>query len=162
MYKKVLFVFFSFISIAKADETFLSYGLGAGKSALNSQAETKQFDFGYREDLFQGISWQYKAGLWADGSFDPNRKTSGFASTGPQFTVSVLPLELRTGWGISGITTTDSYLGGHFQFNGEIYLGLRDNKGNGIGVEYQHFSSAGLETPNVGRDFVILQLSQKW
>jgi hypothetical protein len=54
-------------------------------------------------------------------------------------------------------------LGGAFpQFHGELYGGLRDSQGNGIGIKYNHFSSAGLVTPNQGRDFVLLELSVKY
>lgn len=150
-------------STAMADEAFLGYGLGVFNSAKQSSGEVKAFQLGYRDDLIDGFYWQYKLGFWGDGSGDKGRSSSGYASTGPGFRVDLNPIEIRTGWGIAAITSPDSYLGGRFpQFNGELYMGVRDKHGNGIGFQYEHISSAGLVTPNQGRDLVILQMSQRW
>lgn len=146
-----------------ADEAFLGYGLGVFKSASESSIQVKVIDGGIRSFLIDGIYWQIKGGYWIDSSSDPTRKSGGFASSGPGMEVNLAPVEIRSGWGLGFITTPDSILGGVFpQFNGELYIGLRDKKGDGIGLEYNHISSAGLVTPNQGRDFIILQLSQKW
>lgn len=162
--KKILTVFAAAISLsAHADETFFSFGVGVANSAKHSSGETKVGNIGIRNEIYQGIYWQWKAGFYGDGSGDPTRKGSGYASVGPGMLIDLRPLELRAGYGIAAITTPDSYLGGRFpQFQGEIYIGLRDRRGNGIGVQYEHISSAGLVTPNQGRDFTVLQLSQQW
>lgn len=150
-------------SASYADETFGSYGLGAFNSAKNSAAEVKVANLGYRAEIYNGFYWQFKGGYWGEGSGDPTRKSSFYASTGPGLTIDLRPVELRSGWGICAISNPDSYLGGRFpQFNGELYVGLRDKHDNGLGVKYEHISSAGLITPNDGRDFYILELSQKW
>lgn len=146
-----------------ADESFVSFGIGAFNSAKQSHAETKVANLGYRSEIYDGIFWQWKAGFWGDGSGDSTRKSSFYVSTGPGMLIDLKPVEIRAAWGIGGISTTDSYLGGRFpQFNGEIYIGLRDHRGNGIGVKYEHISSAGLVQPNGGRDFTIVELSQGW
>lgn len=150
-------------SITQADETFASYGIGAFHSAEKSSVEVKVINLGYRPEIYRGFYWQFKVGYWGDGSGDPTRKSSFYGSTGPGLIIDLRPVELRSGWGICGISSPDSYLGGRFpQFNGEIYGGLRDRNDNGIGIKYEHISSAGLIVPNNGRDFFILELSQKW
>lgn len=146
-----------------AEEAFASFGVGVFHSAERSLGETKVGNFGFRQELYQGVYWQFKGGYWGDGSGDPSRNGSAFVSTGPGMTVDLRPVEMRAGYGLAAISSPDSYLGGRFpQFQGEIYLGVRDPRGNGIGLEYDHISSAGLVSPNMGRDFVVLQLSQKW
>lgn len=146
-----------------ADSAFFGFGVGLGNSAKRSTGETKVANIGYRSDIFSGIYWQNKLGYFGDGSGNPSRKSSFYFASGPGMTVDLRPVEFRSGWSLCAISTPDSYLGGRFpQFNGEIYVGLRDKKGNGIGVGYEHISSAGLVTPNNGRDFFVLQMSQSW
>jgi hypothetical protein len=149
---------------AQAGEPFVGYGVGIFHSADYGPVSTKLFQLGYRTDLAGGFYWQNRVGYWSDSSpKETNRKNSAYASTGIGFLIDLRPIELRSGWGISGITTPDSMLGGHFpQFNGDLYIGVRDRNGNGIGVQYEHISSAGIVTPNEGRDFITLQLSTKW
>ena len=151
------------LNAAQAEEAFVGYGLGVFHSAEKSPVETKILQVGYRVDLLDGFYWQARAGYWNDSSHELDRKSSGYASTGFGFLIDLKPMEFRSGWGIGGVTTTDGFLGGYFpQFNGELYVGARDKNGHGIGLQYEHISSAGIVTPNQGRDFVTLQLSTKW
>lgn len=148
---------------AQADEGFFSFGVGEGNSAKQHTGEVKVGSIGIREELYQGIYLQYKLGFFGDGSGDPTRKGSLFGSIGPGMLIDLHPVEIRAGYGLAAISTPDSYLGGSFpQFQGEAYVGFRDYRGNGIGLSYEHISSAGFSTPNQGRDFMVLQLSQKW
>jgi hypothetical protein len=150
-------------SSAFAGETFVGYGLGVFHSADYGPVTTKVIQGGYRQDLTGGFYWQARLGYWNDSSHDSTRKSSLYGSTGLGFLIDLRPIEMRSGWGIGGISTPDSMLGGRFpQFNGELYVGVRDKNGNGIGFQYEHISSAGIVTPNEGRDFVTLQLSTKW
>jgi hypothetical protein len=152
-----------FSSVANADSGYFGFGLGAFNSARSSLSEVKAIQFGHQQDIMDGIYWQQKIGYWGDGSGDDTRKNSAYVSTGIGLLVDLRPLEIRNGWGLAVISTPDSFLGGHFpQFNGELYIGLRDKKGNGIGLQYEHLSSAGIVTPNRGRDFYFLQVSQSW
>ena len=163
MNKHTIALLLLFSTTAHADESFFSFGVGVANSAKRSSGETKVANLGIRNEIYQGIYWQWKLGFYGDGSGDPTRKGSGYASVGPGMLIDLRPLELRAGYGIAAITTPDSYLGGCFpQFQGEFYIGIRDYRGNGIGAQYEHISSAGLVTPNQGRDFVVLQLSQQW
>lgn len=161
--KKLVLFLLLMSSVCFADESSLGFGIGAFGDAKQSMGQVKVGEYSYRSFLIDGIYWQNKVGYWGEGSSDPTRKSSFFGSTGIGMEVDLQPLELRAGYGLAAITNPDSQLGGSFpQFNGDIYIGLRDKKGDGIGIDYMHISSAGLVTPNQGRDFFVLQVSQKW
>lgn len=160
---KLAILLFFVSSQAYSEEIFFGYGLGIFNSAKNIPAEVKTINLGYRVELYSGIYWQFKGGYWKDASDDYNRKSSLYLSTGPTMLVDLKPIEVRTGLGLATISVPDSYLGDIFpQFNEELYLGVRDKNGNGIGIKYEHISSAGIVQPNIGRDFVILEISSKW
>lgn len=146
-----------------ADEAFLGYGVGILHDADHYVGQNKYAELGYREFIYKGVYWQYKGGFWGEGSSDITRKAGFWVSSGPGFEVDVQPIEIRSGWGLAAISTPDSQLGAYFpQFNGELYLGLRDKQGDGAGVQYEHISCANFCSPNQGRDFIVLQLSLKW
>lgn len=145
------------------DEAYLAYGVGVFHDADAFAGQNKYFNAGYRRGLWRGFYWNTKLGYYGEGSPDPTRKSSFFTSTGPGLELSLGALEIRSGWGIAAISTTDSQLGGRFpQFNGNAAIGIRDSKGDGLAIEYNHISSAGLVSPNQGRDFILLELSEKW
>jgi len=152
-----------FSTICQSDEGFVGYGVGMGPSASTFFAETKVAELGLRNFLWDGLYWQNKIGFWKDGSNDPTRSSSLYASSGIGLEVDLHPVELRSGSGLTIISSPDSYLGGRFpQFSTDFYAGVRDRHGNGIGLDYSHTSSAGIFDQNVGRDFLTLQLSMKW
>lgn len=147
-----------FSAAVSADEVFLGYGMGVVNST-----DSRDVNLGFRKDLSDGFFWQFKGGLWVDNSGDPTRSNSGFVSSGPGFLVDFNPIEIRTSVGLAAITSPDSILGGPFpQFNEDLYVGVRDKRGNGVGFVYEHISSAGIEQPNYGRDFIELQWSKRW
>lgn len=161
--RKIVVIFSLLIStVAFADEGFVGMGVGAFNTAKGGPGSVKLGQVGHRLDLIDGFYWQNKVGGWGQGSNDYGMKSSGYIASGLGFRVDLTPVEFRAGYSLAGITTPDAYLGGNFQFNGEAYLGLRDRHGNGFGVKYEHISSAGLEMPNQGRDFYVLELSQRW
>lgn len=161
--KKLILALLLLSNVALADEAFLGYGLGVFNDANEFLGQNKYGELGYRTFVWDGIYWQFKGGYWGEGSADKTRNAGFFASMGPGLELDLQPIEIRSGWGLAAISSPDSQLGSRFpQFNGELYLGLRDRKGDGIGVQYEHLSCASFCTPNQGRDFIILQLSQKW
>lgn len=137
------------------------YGLGVFKGAEYGAAETKIFSVGYEEDFFGPFIKQYEVGIFADQG-GHGRSSGGFGNI--SFGIETNPgyFVLRSLWGIGGITNPDSILGGWFEFNQDLLLGLRDNKGNMIGLDYKHISSAGIYSPNGGRDFLTVQLEIPW
>lgn len=147
---------------AYADEGFMGFGVGVANSAKHGPGEVKTYNLGYREDLIEGFYWQGKAGLWGLGANSEGQKSSGYGTTGLGFRVDFTPVEFHAGWSAGLITTPDSFLGGVFEFQGDLGVTLRDRHGNGIGLAYTHLSSAGIYSPNLGRDFGVLELSTRW
>jgi len=146
-----------------ADEAFINYGLGVGPSATNSMIETKTVDLGYRYYLLRSLYWQNKVGYWTDNSGNPARSSSLYGSSGLGIVVHEGIVEIRSGIGLAMITSTDSYLGGIFpNFNENLGIGIRDEDGAGMGIEYNHISNCDLYPQNLGRDFINLEFSLKW
>ena len=161
--KKLLLTLLLVSSLAQAEELSIGYGAGILADGNHYIGEVKHLTISYRSTLWDGIYTQYKIGYFGDGSPEPDRNSSFWGSVGLGLEVDLLPVEIRSGWGLAAISNPDSRLGGMFpQLHGDLYLGLRDKRGNGIGVQYCHLSSGGLVSPNYGRDFLLLVLSQKW
>jgi hypothetical protein len=146
------------------DEAFLSYGVGIFNSADQYLGQNKIISVGYRQQVIGGFYLQSKLGFWGEGSGHADRKASFYASYGIGVKVNLAPIEIRTGWSLAFITHPDSQLGARFpQFNGDIYAGVRDKYGMGIGVRiYEHLSCASFCSPNQGRDFGSIEVSQEF
>jgi hypothetical protein len=52
----------------------------------------------------------------------------------------------------------DIKLSGHFQFHLTGGIGIKDSYDNRLGITWNHYSNAGFEQPNLGRDLLTLQL----
>lgn len=140
-------------------DDYIDASLGVFGNGRPSPANVKYAEIGHLDPIGLGFFNQYSGGGWIQVQEGDGRKSSGFVSD--QFGLQVENgIVARIATGPSLISTPDSYLGGHFQFHETIFLGIRDNgNGNQIGFAYQHFSSAGLEMPNMGRDFGGIELS---
>lgn len=143
---------------APEQETYGRLGVGIFNSAKDNVAEVKTVAFGYNEALFNGLRSQYELQGWIDSRRDLGRKCGG-AFTG-QLGVDVNPgyFYFGTYAGIGLLYPTDSYLGGMIQFVETVSFGVRDNKQKSFGFFYQHVSSAGVFSPNMGRDFTGLKV----
>ena len=162
-YSFLLLLLIGIVNNSYGEEAFIGYGVGIFNDSNYFLGQNKYIDVGYRSFMWDGFYWSFKGGYEGEGSPDIGRKSGFFASSGPGLEIDLQPLELRSGWGLAMISTPDSQLGGYFpQFNGTASIGLRDKHGDGIALEYNHISSAGFVNPNIGRDFMILELSQKW
>lgn len=120
---------------------------------------TKTLFLSYQDKLVGPIIEQCEAGLWFDNSGIEGRRSSGLlgyslgvhANAGAFFAQALV--------GPSLISSPDSNLGGAFQFNNDIGFGIRDEKtGGSIGLAYKHVSSAGIYSPNKGRDFIMFRV----
>lgn len=149
----VVIAILGFISIAYADSVSIDTSIGVFNSGKRSLSESKLLRFGVEEYVWYNFKEKVNTGFWLDNAGD-GRTGSAFISYQLGFNVhnSVFEMSLYTGPAL--ISSSDIYLGGHFQFNDTAYFGICDVEGNSIGVSYNHFSSAGLEVPNIGRDFV--------
>jgi len=153
------YVYAFLIYRANADD-YVSLMLGTFNSAIESRVETKFANVGHRGDLGLGLSYQYEVGGWIDNTGN-GRGSSGYGAY--QIGVEAKgPLTARFMSGPSLITGPDIYLGGPFQFTEDLYLGIAGDNGNSVGLKYKHFSSAGFELPNIGRDFIGLEIGVRW
>ena len=141
--------------------SFARYGLGIFNSADYGRAENNYFSIGYQEDMIISIFKQYEVGFWSD-SGGHGRANSGFGAV--SLGVETLPgtVVLRGSCGVAAITNTDAMLGGWFQFTQDLLVGVQDHNHNTIALNYKHFSSAGIYQPDVGRDFLTVQVEIPW
>lgn len=140
-----------------ADEDYMTGMLGVFNSAQKSKVETKFLNIGHRSDLGFGLSQQIEAGGWID-SAGGGRGSSGYGAY--QIGVETdTEVQGRVMFGPAIITSPDIYLGGIFpQFTEDFYIGIKGHDGNTVGVKYKHISSAGLCSPNMGRDFAGVEI----
>jgi hypothetical protein len=138
-----------------ADEISFKYGLGL----LSYQATSAIKTFSLRNDrpLYRSIGDAFELGVWTDTGKDKGRSSSAFASYQLGVTPESEHLFVSAHWGAGLITATDSQLGGNFQFFQDLCGGFKDDLTR-VGVCYKHVSSAGIESPNKGRDFLLLKI----
>lgn len=141
--------------------SFFRYGVGVFGSAEHSRAEVKSFSLGYEEDWLGPLIVQYEVGIYAD-QIGGGRSSSGYGNVSTGVQVNPGYLVMRSTWGVGAITTPDTMLGGWFQFNQDLLVGVRDDRGNMIGLDYKHISSAGIYSPNQGRDFLVVHVEIPW
>lgn len=135
--------------------TFARYGLGIARSAEYGNSNVKSFSIGYTDPIIGPIIYQTEVGYYNDAS-GHGRRGSGFGNAGLGLEVDPGVFVFRSVWGVGGITTPDTMLGGRFQFNHDFLIGVRGQNGALIGANLKHISSAGLNRPNLGRDFLLL------
>lgn len=143
-------------------ESFYKYGVGVFKSAEVRPSEAKVISLGFRDDLFGPFVYHYEAGLWID-SAGKGRSSSAFFDAEMGVEAVSGDLVLRSTHGLAFISTPDAYIGGYFpNFVHDIYVGIRGKSGNAIGLNYKHLSNAGLMPPNIGRDFISIDVGIPW
>jgi len=161
-----LLLLFSTLTFAEENNgdtnAYFKYGLGVFNSAKNSKVEVKMVSFGHQDPFFGYMIRQWEVGGWMDSRSDLGRKSSGFANGSIGVNIDVSRFYAQSLWGLGVVTTKDSMLGGNFQFNQDLGIGLKDARGMAIGLNYKHISSAGIFKPNQGRDFMSIKLSIPW
>lgn len=139
---------------ALADEYSFKMGLGIINKPTS---EVKAFGVRHESKLFAMIHDATEFGLWTDTGKDKGRKGAAFV----QYQWGIRPqsehLYAKAFIGASALTSTDSQLGGNFQFAEDFGFGFQD-KDSFVGLCYGHKSSAGFFRPNKGRDFLQLEL----
>jgi len=148
----LLVVLFLIPTFTRSDEMLFDVGLGA----LDTSSSMKFLSFGIQEDLWDCLKMRGNGGGWIDNS--AGASSSGFFSGQLGFEVDSGSLTGDAFFGPGMVTQTDSVLGGPFQFESSLELTFHDINRNGIGVFFRHFSSAGFEMPNQGRDVLGLEL----
>lgn len=98
---------------------------------------------------------QYNFGAW-----DGRRETSVIgAAKGLQWRLGTALMRLSTG--ASLISNTGGRLATNFEFYEQLMVQQRIANVD-IAVSYRHWSNADLKEPNLGMDFIGLQMEQKW
>jgi hypothetical protein len=131
--------------------------VGVGRDIIIGEQFERTAKVGYAIPVFEGFSVRPEVAGWMTGR-------TGHKS-GVLF---ALPLEFRAvspggiyasiSFGPGVITSPDAWLGGHFQFDTELALGVMAGNGLGCGLAYGHVSSAGIYEVNKGRDWLMIQL----
>lgn len=141
--------------------SFGRYGVGVFED-MGTASPTKAFSLGYEEDWFGPFVRQCELGLYADPRGSDGRRSGGYGFISAGVEVKAGYLVLRSLWGLGAITHPDVRLGGPFQFAQDALVGVRGLNNNVIGINYKHISSAGIYSPNMGRDFVSVQVEIPW
>ena len=154
----VIFVcYFAHKAHADTDELLVDGALGVFNTDGKSISQVKFAKVGIQEDVWYALKQRFNVGTWVD-SRGPGFNTSGFAGYQVGFDVKNDVMEAGIFSGPTLITSPDIDLGGVFQFNETVFLGVRDKGDESIGVVYNHLSSAGLEMPNLGKDFMGIEI----
>jgi hypothetical protein len=145
-------------STAHSSELLFEGGLGILNTEEESIAQVKFAKIGLQNELWHALVQRVNGGGWVD-TYGAGRTSSAYAGYQLGFDVKNSLLEAAIFSGPTYITQPDTSLGGHFQFNETIFLGVRNPTTSDVfGVAYEHFSSAGLEMPNQGKDFITLEI----
>jgi hypothetical protein len=133
----------------------LTGSVSLGKLVLEHQPFERSASVGYR--LHLGESWFVKPTLggWIGGRGEPSWFVG--APVGVQVWIPISGLYGFISVGPARISNPDWVLGGYGQFMTEFGFGLKNDSKN-IEIVWQHLSSAGLVMPNLGRDFVGVQV----
>lgn len=153
----VLLLLMSGMAYGQNDQQVVTGGIGVFNSGKNTLSETKMLSYGIQEDLWGPLKQRGTIGGWLDDAHN-GKKDSAFIAGQLGFEVD------NNGWiggvfsGPALISSPDALLGGIFQFMDQISFGIQDKHNSYFGVFYRHFSSAGLEMPNIGRDLIGVEI----
>lgn len=156
IYLILFIVFIGWSLTSKADQFDFKYGLEFGMPNQVDTAESKLVALEYQDDLNFFVQHKIGIGAWFDDHPEFKRTNSTFISY--SIGIQVLPgfFYLENFFGIAYIGQTDSMLSSNLEFIEEIGIGMQDMIGRFIGIEYRHFSNAGISLPNKGRDFILI------
>lgn len=147
------------LNVKASDEVFVKYNVNV---ANGSVADAKALGIGYVTDL-SVFKVKYEAGHIFDHRKGAKDSYFGFVGLGIELFPQAGSFYVNFFQNIGGITNIDNYLGGHFQFNEELGLGIKDQRTRtAIGLFYSHISNAGIQTPNMGKDFGGLKITLPW
>jgi hypothetical protein len=155
MYKYVLIILFLSLNALADGEKLMRLQLGMDNSP--SLPDVKALSLGYSNSLTYIFDYKIEGGLFTD--LTQSQGIIGFG--GPSLGLSS---KTKSGFyskiyfGPAFITQTDTRLGGLFEFQTDIEIGLSDYRGIDIGISYKHISDAGITPLNLGRDFLGITL----
>jgi len=130
------------------DTVNMKYGF-----AVIQKGEAEFISFGVQKRIFSTLYRQTEGGFW----IDRNRGNSGFGVLSLGIHVDNELFYGETMHGIGLISRKDKLLGGHFQFFHDVGTGIVSRNGSTFGIQIKHISSAGINTPNIGRNFISIK-----
>jgi hypothetical protein len=131
-------------------------------SAKGNPSSQKGVALGHQDD-FSIFQTRYEGGFWIDNTEKQGAKSSAYISGLLGVEPSAGSVYVNLFQGIAAISCPDEVLGGPLQFVEEVGIGIRDQeKKVAVGLFYKHFSSAGIFMPNLGRDFIGVQVMIPW
>lgn len=142
-------------AVAHADPV-LSVGIGKGALYHNGTAFERSVVLGYQHNIAKEFFVRPEAGYFLDISGSGKSSLWGAALLGVSAKSTTGP-ELHVGFGPGYLQNPDNILGGHFQFSLEGGIGISGSH-TYLGLVWKHLSSAGINMPNQGRDFIMVQL----
>lgn len=153
----LLLLLMSSLAWADQDQIVTDVGLGAFSTKGPSLSQVKFAKIGWEEDLWGPFKQKFNTGAWLD-SRGPQYSNSAFLGFQLGFEVSNDIFQGSIFTGPNVISNTDASLGGYLEFNESAFFGIVDKDKDAIGIAWNHFSSAGLSSPNLGKDFIGLQI----
>lgn len=156
-YLSLLLLAISSSSLAD-DSIYVKYGGGVFHSAEPTSTVVKTASLGVQTPLVGDLVQQVELGLWTDNSGISGRTGSSYISWAAGIEINPGYLDIIPFAGVAGITSPDNMLSSHFQFNEQLFVGVKDNKKSFAGINYTHISCANLCSPNLGRDLLSLKV----
>lgn len=155
--KTVLLLFaLVFPSISTGKIISIGYGLGA-ESHIKPNGTQKILNLRWHHLVLKQLCYSVDGGIY----FDNRRNISsgfGFVQVGPRIH-PVKGVYVFNTFGPGFVSKTGPLLGGHFQFGIDLGAGVTEAfAGVDIGLLFKHISSAGINQPNHGRNYWMLNV----
>lgn len=150
---KLFILVFAFISLIQLPEAHSSQvALSFGPTVDGAIGEKKMLTAGYE------FRWNEPSLILEAGGWNSSNGFAGFG--GINMGVHIASNDgmcARIGFGPALISQTDDRLSSLFEFHIQARLGL-EKENWAAGIQFDHFSNAGIVPPNPGRDVVSLYL----
>jgi hypothetical protein len=147
---------------ARADSLGIKYGLGIIDGGPTTQVKTGAVRYEEESLEVYPLVLAAEVGLWTDTGKARGREGSAYTA----WQVGLRPhsehVYVKSFVGVCGITHRDSQLGGFFpEFKEDFGLGFQD-RDSFVGLDLGHISSAGIWSPNKGRDLVTVEVGVRF
>lgn len=156
MTKLIIFLAILLSSALAQADLVTSVGIGKGALRGNGTPFERAIAIGWEQPFTTGFFVRPEGGAFMDNSGEG--KSSPWLSTlGGVRATSPMGATMHLAVGPGYLHNPDQKLGGHFQFSLEGGVGMED-KNFAIAMVWKHLSSAGINMPNQGRDFIMAQI----
>lgn len=135
----------------------ISYKFGLGYDPMGLSGNIANFALGYEKPLGEILDQRLEMGLWTDNLHN-GRSSSGYGNYEVGIKVRHEGFYLQTFVGVALINNTDTQLSSVYEFTHDIGFGLMEKSGKAMGLNFKHFSNAGLKKPNIGRNFMQFEV----